>query len=281
MTDLSMLENLPPETLREVIAKEKARRLFSGDRVALAKKALAEIEPDFEDLDPWQEDFLGCEERRIIVNCSRQIGKSTTASVYALHTALFVPKSLVLIVAPALRQSQEFFKKVMPVYNAVGELVEAESEQKLTLELANGSRIVALPGTEKTIVGFSKPRLIIIDEAARIDDELYSTALRPMLLRSKGQIMLLSSPYGKRGIFYKIWTEGEGWKRIEVRATEVPSLDKTFLEEERREKTPQEFAQEYLCAFVDTEDVVFPGELVEAAKGKWHGPLFPNLSKAV
>src|SRR5689334_25095083 len=63
-------------------------------------------------LDPWQVDFLRTGSPRILLNITRQGGKSTTAALLALHTALFRPKSLILLVSPSLRQSGELFKKV-------------------------------------------------------------------------------------------------------------------------------------------------------------------------
>lgn len=274
-------EGIPEEqrlSFLEAIRKEQSRQLFTGDRIAMAEKALA-LEPGFIELDPWQRDFLKCEEKRIILNCSRQIGKSTMASICALHQAMFVPRSLVLIFAPAQRQSQELFKKIKPIYKDLGKIVPTKSEQQLTLEFTNDSRIVSLPGTEKTTRGFSKPALIIVDEASQIDDELYSTGIKPMLLRSQGQLMLLSTPFGRRGIFYKIWSEGQNWKRFRVPATQSPSLSKEFLEEEKREMPAWQFEQEYMCAFVDNEEVVFPTELIERAMGNWKGPLFKPLGE--
>ena len=85
----------------------------------------------------------------------------------------------------------------------------ADSYRKLGMELINGSRIEALPGTEKTIRGFSGVDLLIVDEAARVADELYY-AVRPMLAVSGGRLMMLSTPFGKRGVFYEEWTGGKG-----------------------------------------------------------------------
>jgi hypothetical protein len=49
---------------------------------------------------------------------------------------------------------------------------EAVAESALRLELANGSRIVSLPGSGETVRGYSAPRLVIVDEASRVPDEL-------------------------------------------------------------------------------------------------------------
>jgi hypothetical protein len=124
------------------------------------------------ELDPWQERLLRSEAPRVLMNCARQTGKSTTAGVLALHQALAVPGSLVLILAPAERQAKELFSKVAEAYRALGHPVPADSYRKLGAQLANGSRIEALPGTEKTIRGFSGASLLIVDEASRVAEEL-------------------------------------------------------------------------------------------------------------
>src|SRR5215211_194079 len=122
--------------------------------------------------DPWQRDLLHSTTPRILLNCCRQSGKSTMAAVIALHRALYHPGSLILCLAPALRQSQELFAKIAGYYRDLGRPVPPQGERKLSLELENASRIVTLPGTEKTVRGFSGAALLLVDEAARVDDGL-------------------------------------------------------------------------------------------------------------
>jgi phage terminase large subunit-like protein len=188
--------------------------------------------------DPWQRAFLRSDADRILLNCSRQSGKSTMAAILSLHRALYEPDSLVLVLAPALRQAQELFGKIGEAYAAaLGEPQKKYGERRLSLELTNGSRIVTLPGTEKTIRGYSGAGLLILDEAARVADELYC-AVRPMLAVSKGRLLMLSTPFGKRGVFFEEWTRGVGWKRFEVPATECPRISGKFLKEEREALGP-------------------------------------------
>ncbi len=187
------------------------------------------------------------------------------AAIIGLHRALTHPGSLVLCLAPALRQSQELFGKVAGFYRDLGRPVPADAEQRLGLELANGSRIAALPGSERTVRGFSGVDLLIVDEAARVDDALVHS-VRPMLAVSGGALMLLSTPYGRRGIFYEEWTGGESCERYEVPATECPRIPKAFLEAERRSMPEWWFAQEYLCEFRETEDQLFTHEMIERAR---------------
>jgi len=227
------------------------------DRVAFAEEL--GVPPD-----PWQGDLLRSEATRVLLNCSRQSGKSTTAGILALHRALYHPGSLVLVLAPALRQSQELFGKVAGFYRTLGRPVSPKGERRLSLELENGSRIVTLPGTEKTIRGFSGASLLLVDEAARVANDLYAS-IRPMLAVSGGRLLAMSSPFGTRGWFYDAWVSSERWERYEVPATQVPRISPEFLEEERRTLGEWWYEQEYMCRFLDAETQAFRREDIDRA----------------
>jgi Terminase large subunit, T4likevirus-type, N-terminal len=262
-------------SLRSDIEKIKARRLarrrdIPADRVAFTR-ALG-VDPDH-----WQERLLRSESQRILLNVSRQAGKSSMSAIIALHRALTAGDSLVLILAPSERQAKETFGKVADYYRILGNPIAADSDRKLGLQLANRSRIEALPGSEKTIRGFSGASLLIVDEAARVDDGLYY-AVRPMLAVSGGSLMLLSTPNGKRGAFFEEWTEGAGWDRYEVTAEECPRIPASFLEEERAALPAFIYDQEYCCAFVDLEDQLFGYDLVTSSITDEVTPLFGEAS---
>lgn len=147
--------------------------------------------------DPWQRALLqssplpsagegaGVRGHHQLLNCSRQAGKSTTVAALALHQMLAAPGSLVLLVAPAERQSHELFRKVVHAYQDLEQPVASIRANQSELELANGSRLVALPGREETVRSFSGVNLLLIDEASRVPDDLYR-AVRPMLAVSRG-----------------------------------------------------------------------------------------------
>lgn len=228
--------------------------------------------------EPWQEALLSTSSSRVILNCARQAGKSSFSAILALHRALYFPKSLVLVFAPALRQSQEFFQKVDAFWRAAELPGEANSERKLGLELKNGSRIEALPGSERTTRGFSAPSLIIFEEAARIDDALYFDGARPMIATvPDSTLLLISSPYGKRGFFYHEWEHGgPGWERFRVTADDSDAVKSEYIEEERLAKTERQIQQEYYCEFLETEDSVFTSDLIEAALSDDVEPLWTD-----
>lgn len=227
------------------------------DRVAFARAA--GIEPD-----RWQEDLLRSAAKRVLLNCARQSGKSTVAGVLAVHAALYEPGSLVLLLSPTLRQSQELFKKCLSLYRAAGRPVSPESETALTLTLENGSRVISLPGKEHAVRGFSAVRLLVVDEAARVPSDLYAS-VRPMLAVSGGTLIALSTPFGTRGWWYEAWRSAEPWERYEVPATEVPRIGPAFLEEERRTLGSWWFEQEYMCCFLDAQTQAFTREEVDKA----------------
>lgn len=240
----------------------------SEDAVLMANRA--GVEPD-----AWQADLLRSGAGQIILNCSRQAGKSTISSILANHEALYTDDSLILLLSPSLRQSQELFRKVKEGYAALESpyLPQTVEESNLRTEFENGSRIVALPGKEATIRGFSGVRLLIVDEASRVPDELYQ-AVRPMLAVSGGRIVLLSTPFGRRGFFFEEWESGEDWQRVRITAYDCPRIDKDWLDRERQLIGDWWFRQEYLCEFVETSDSVFNYEDIRAAIDSTVTPLF-------
>jgi hypothetical protein len=113
----------------------------------------------------------------------------------------------------------------------------------------------------------------LVDEAAQVPDALYF-AVRPMLAVSGGRIVLLSSPFGKRGFFYETWVNGGSrWHREEIHATQIPRISPEFLAEERRALGVW-YEQEYGCRFMDNQFQLFSTDDIEAAVRPDVRPLF-------
>ncbi|NMB13540.1 MAG: hypothetical protein GX977_14780 [Firmicutes bacterium] len=219
--------------------------------------------------DRWQQQVLESTERQIILNVTRQGGKSTVTAIKALHRALYYPNSLILVISPSLRQSGEFFRKVKDGFQRLSEKPSLLEDNRLSLQLNNKSRIVSLPSSEETIRGYSAVDMLLFDEFARVDDELYQ-AVRPMLAVSNGQIILLSTPKGKSNEFYNIWHGGEGWLKIEVTADQIPRISEDFLENEKLNMGERAFLQEYYCRFMEDEDALWSNDLINQAVSKEH-----------
>lgn len=227
--------------------------------------------------DAWQAKLLTSTADRVLINIHRQAGKSTVMGALAVHEAVYTPNSLVLLLSPALRQSQELFKKCLQAYKAIERPVPADAENKLTLELSNGSRIISLPGREDTIRGYSGVRLLIVDEASRVSDDLYKS-VRPMLAVSGGRLIAPSTPFGKRGWWYEAWKSKENWERYEQKAVDCSRISADFLDEERAALGVW-FAQEYENQFIEIEGALFKADDIDAMFTDDVQPLFGGKPK--
>jgi len=215
--------------------------------------------------DDKQAQVLRSESRRGILNCSRQWGKSTVTAAKAVHYGMHHPKSLTIVVSPAVRQSRELVRKASGFLERLGIRARGDGGGDKSLVLPNGSRIVALPGSESTVRGFSAVGLLLIDEAAGVSEDLY-VAVRPMLAVSDGALWMMSTPRGRRGFFYQAWENGgPEWERVEAPATECPRISRAFLEREQHDMGWREFQQEYLCVFEDSVSKVFDSKLVDGS----------------
>src|SRR5258705_2630397 len=202
--------------------------------------------------DPWQAELLRSAVAtvvallRALLLCSRQSGKTTVTALLALWVAIFEAPALIIIVSPSQRQSAEMLRTIMLFHAKLEGAPALVGESKLTVELTNGSRILALPGTERTVRGFAGAALVIIDEAARVDDELLA-AVRPMLAVAEGggRLIALTTPAGKRGWFHEAWFGTGDWTRVRVPATDCPRISPEFLADELKELGPMAFSEEY------------------------------------
>lgn len=239
---------------------------YSLDVVLWAREVLG-FHPD-----SWQADLLRSRSRKIILNCSRQSGKSTTCAALGLHESIYRRPSFGLVIAPSQDQSGELMLK-FDEFRSVVELPSdyLSTDTKLAVRFANGNRFIARPGSEKSARSFSAVTLLLEDEASRVLDYLYNS-VRPMLAVSNGRHILMSTPFGKRGHFFHIWNElRDMWEWYEVPAEMCPRISKEFLEEERR--INPWFEQEYHCVFLEAVDSVFTFDQVAGAVSDEVEPL--------
>jgi hypothetical protein len=240
-------------------AIDLGRALAYGLDASLWARDVLDFQPD-----PWQEKLLRSTASQLILNCGRQVGKSSTIATLAVHGAIFEPDSLTILIAPTQRQSIELARKCIDVLQRIEPVEHLSEDAKTSIELKrNRSRIVALPGHDaKNIRGYSAPRLIVFDEAAFAADAVYE-ALLPMLAASpEGRIALLSTPFLNFGFFCEIWHGTGSWERYEVPSRDCPRISPEWLEA-RRLEDPVTFEREYCCKFSSGADTWFPDELLD------------------
>jgi hypothetical protein len=239
----------------------------------------------------WQREVLRPGVSRLILNCARQSGKSTVIGAKVVHRAKFFPGSLIMLFAPSESQSAELMEKIGVFISQDPEILLVR-DSSITKKFLNGSRIKAFTASPRSARGYSDPDIIVFDEAAHVERELYLT-VRPMMTGGKTDLVLLSTPYGKEGFFYDIWMrETDLWLKVEVQPLWImhrmmpekyaPRNDadfireraekgikafistrhtEEFLLEEYEEMGEHWYMQEYGCEFRNPLDIVFDVDL--------------------
>lgn len=271
---------------------------------SLAKQLTGCIDPAYylENIgfDPfeWQKEVLRPGIPRLILNCARQSGKSTVIGAKVVHRAKYFPNSLIMLFAPSENQAVELMEKISEFISQDPEIILVR-DSSATKKLLNGSRIKAFTASPKSARGYSDPDIIVFDESAYVDRELYLT-VRPMMTGGKTDMVLLSTPNGKEGFFYDIWIrDSQVWKKVLVRPIDIlhevlpgkygffnkkefiaeqsskgihayisPRHTREFLLEEYEEMEEFWYNQEYGCEFMNPQGSVFNMDAFEWAVSK-------------
>jgi hypothetical protein len=222
----------------------------------------------------WQAEYLRAPlGASILTLTARQVGKTTTAAWAIAHYMLFTPDGLSVIACPAQRQSAEAVRRVRDRLIKVG--AELKVDNVYGLELKNGSRVLALPGSDDSIRGLTVDGWIIADEAARLDNDLIS-ALRPMRARRpQARFAMLSTAWSRTDPFWTAWSDDDpSWLRLKATA-DVPGLfEPAYLEQERRALGEHNFNREYLGIPIGATASPFGWDLYERAT-QIRAPLVP------
>ena len=223
----------------------------------------------------WQQTFLRSPRgASILVLTARQVGKTTCAAWAIAHSMLFTPGSLSVIACPAQRQSAEAVRRVREALVKAG--AELKSDNVYGLELENGSRVLALPGSDDSIRGLTVDGWIVADEAARLPNELIA-ALRPMRARRpQARFAMLSTAWSRTDPFWTAWASDDpAWIRLKATAdTDASLFAPGFLDQERRALGEHVFNREYLGIPGGGEASPFTWELYERAT-QIRVPLMP------
>lgn len=215
-------------------------------------------------LDNWQKEIIEYD-GNVTVRSGRQAGKSTAIAIKAGEYALKHPKKQVMVIASVERQAHLLFEKILAYIQEVRPQAIKKGKDRPTkskLQLRNGSIIHSLPtGLSGTGIRGYTIDLLIADEAAFIPEDVW-VAVTPMLAITKGNIVLLSTPFGREGYFYRSF-EDKTFKQFHVSSEDCPRRNDEFLAEEKRRMTKLQYAQEYLGEFIDELRQFFPTELIK------------------
>jgi Terminase large subunit, T4likevirus-type, N-terminal len=223
----------------------------------------------------WQDEFLRARQgASIIVLTARQVGKTTVAGWAIAHFMIFNSNSMNVVACPSQRQSAEAVRRVRDCLLKAG--CKLKTDNVYAIELDNGSRVLALPGSEDSIRGVTVDGWIIADEAARLSEELIA-AVRPMRARRpEARFAMLSTAWSRTDPFWTVWSnEDPSWLRLKATADTVGLYEEAYLEQERLALGEIAFNREYLGIPGGGGVSPFGWELYDRAT-RIYLPLVPN-----
>jgi hypothetical protein len=230
---------------------------------------------------PFQDDCVDQfrKNRFNIVVKSRQLGLSTITAAYAVWMALYQKEKNILVIATKLQVAQGFIRKVKTILNNMPPwliLPQITVNNKQQLEFSNGSSIKAIPTSDDA--GRSESlTLLIIDEAAfvRNFDEIW-TGIGPTLTTG-GQAILLSTPNGVGGQFYKLYADAESgvneFNPIKLPWTVHPEHDQAWFDKESKNYSERQIAQEFMCDFAASGDTFLTDSDISWVNGMIRPPV--------
>lgn len=222
-------------------------------------------------LDDWQRRVLASAHRRKICLVGRQGGKGVIGTLATIEKMVGDAGSKTVVLAPTEDQSKRLLSRIKEAYARLSAAPRIVTDAVNEFQLINGSRVLAMPGSERSIRGIDAVNLLVVDEAALVPDPLYH-AVRPFLATTNGEEIDLSTPHGKRGWFYSSYVRATTPPipghlfAVAVTAEQIPRISPGFLANERAELGDFVYRQEYGCEFLDDETQVFASDLIAAAK---------------
>jgi len=220
---------------------------------------------------PFQEKVLKLfqENPYSVVLKSRQLGISTLGAGYSLWLMLFHKDKNVLCIATKQDTAKNMVTKVKFMYENLPSWlkIDAQENNKLTLRLNNGSQIKATSASSDA--GRSEAvSLLLIDEAAFIDNigEIWASAQQT--LATGGGCIALSTPYGTGNWFHQTWVRAENGENdflpIKLPWYVHPERDEAWRKrQDELLGDPRMAAQECDCDFSTSGDIVFYPEYIE------------------
>jgi len=198
----------------------------------------------------------------IITLKSRQLGISTLAAAYSLWLMLFHKDKNVLALATTQATARNLVSKTMFMYDELPRWLKlpAKEKNKLSLRLKNGSKITA-KSSNADAARSEAVSLLLIDEAAFIDNIEETFTAAQQTLATGGQCMALSTPNGIGNWFHQTWERAESKENsflpIRLPWTVHPERNQSWRDQQDKDLGPRMAGQECDCDFLASGDTVF------------------------
>ena len=226
------------------------------------------------DLYDYQEEIIDkiTNGRRVVVNTSRQAGKTTTAVVVILHYILFNDHKTVALLANKGDAAREILERIKIAFEALPKWLQQGVIEwnKGSVEFENGCKILASATSGSAIRGKSIS-FLYIDETAFVEnwDEFFASVFPTISSGNTTKILFTSTPNGLNH-FYKTCegakNDTNGYEYVEVPWQRVPGRDENWRKETlaAMDHDLQKFAQEFCCEFQGSSGTLISGSKLKA-----------------
>ena len=234
----------------------------------------------------YNQKYVNCKDRFIVYRSGRQVGKTMSTAVKAIHFAFFAPLQLetvkdectIVIAAPTQNQATIMFDRIRSLVinnDFLKGYIVRNTQSELWVNYLDGkgmSKIItrATGETGVSLRGYS-PHCIIADECSFIKSSILKAFL-PSGMATHARVWLTSTPFSKSGYFFEACQNAKPknpdgmWTEFHVKSTDSPLIqeDPSFIEEIKK-LTRDEYVQEVEGEFLDIGNALIPNNLIKEA----------------
>jgi phage FluMu gp28-like protein len=194
-----------------------------------------------------------------VIACGRRWGKTELGKLTAIEAAS--ANQTVWWVSPSYAMSADVWRALK------GDLHddwEEKNEDLRQILLPGGGSIRVRSGDAPDSLRGASLDLAVLDEAAFLDQQVWTAAIRPSLSDRRGRALFLSTPRGVGNWFFTVYSYGQDATRPEWKAWRAPTADNPLIapdeiEAARRDLPDRVFRAEYLAEFLEDGGGVFRG----------------------
>ena len=199
----------------------------------------------------------------------RRTGK-TIAAAMEVVAQMGISDSRVWIVAPTYELTDRVFEYVwdalviQKIYGQDSVVKSAKTPNNRYIQLANGSFVKGKSGESPDSLIGDQLDLLVLDEAARLHESVWTEQLRPTLIDRKGRALFISTPQGHNWYreYYLRGLDSDnkegGWRSLRLSTSDNPFIDKDWLEQEKANTPETTWRQEYEASFEHRTGLIWP-----------------------
>lgn len=172
-------------------------------------------------------------------------------------------------ISPSFSQGRKVYRELVELLSPSGIITKANSST-LTIETKYGSTFQAFSmETPNAIRGYTVSGILVMDEVSFFPDTLpdgsepWSSVIMPITKARKPKVLVISTPKGKRGLFYEMYLRGvaqeKGFREITATIYDDKLVTEEEIEDIKRRVSPMAFEEEFMVKFLDSSVTFFRG----------------------